>query len=140
MQYGPVDRLSAFQKQRESQLLLMFYWNDPRIRGWYPLKTFEYLAARRPMLVLGTPGEDVVTKLLHDTQGGVYCRTLQEVKNALASTFLEYELTGKVGYNGRLDRIAKYSYQETARQLASVLDAATHTPHDPGKPNSGQQT
>jgi glycosyltransferase involved in cell wall biosynthesis len=124
-QYGPIDRVDAFNRQRESQLLLIFYWNDPLIKGWYPLKSFEYLAAQRPIIVVGGSGGDVVEKLMNETNAGKCCRTKGDVKEALRSAYLEFKRNGKVPYEGNRDRIDKYSYREMARNFSKILDQTT---------------
>jgi len=124
-QYGSCERQSAFKRQRESQLLLIFYWNDPRIKGWYPLKTFEYLAAQRPILVVGGSGDDVIEQLLDETNAGKYCRTKGDVKEALRNAYLEYGRKGRVSCDGNIEQISKYSYREMAKKFGMVLDMIT---------------
>jgi hypothetical protein len=43
----------ALRRQRESDILVLLQWNDPKEQGNVPGKFFEYLGARRPILVLG---------------------------------------------------------------------------------------
>jgi hypothetical protein len=121
--YGPVPRESSFEKQKESQLLLLFNWNDHRVRGWYPLKIFEYLAAQRPILAAGGFGDDVVEKLLDETKAGVYAPTTEDIKSALKELYLEYIEKGKIRYRGEIEKINKYSYREMSRKFAEVFDS-----------------
>jgi glycosyltransferase involved in cell wall biosynthesis len=43
----------SLELQRRSDVLLLMQWNDPRDQGHCPAKLFEYLASRRPVLLLG---------------------------------------------------------------------------------------
>jgi len=122
-QYGSVSRASAFERQRESQVLLVFYWNDSRIKGWYPSKVFEYLAAQRPILVTGGAGDDVVEALLDETGAGVYCTTEGEIRARLREMYMEFKRNGKTAYTGDMERCNRYSYREMARAFAGLLDS-----------------
>jgi hypothetical protein len=121
-EYGVVTRQVAFERQRESQLLLMFNWDDPREKGVYTQKIFEYLASKRPILSTGGFGNDVVEALLGETKAGVYCRTVEDIKSALKFFYLEYKDRGTVTYTGDIEKINKYSYREMARKFATILE------------------
>ena len=122
-QYGVVPRQTSFEKQRESQLLLLLNWEDQRERGWYPLKIFEYLAAQRPILAIGGSGDDVTKKLLDETKEGMYAPSVEDIKIILRELYQEYKLKRKVSYNGDIEKIDKYSCREMARKFAEVLDS-----------------
>jgi hypothetical protein len=124
-QHGAVSREAAFKNQRESHLLLILYWEDPRERGWYPSKIFEYLAAQRTILSTGGFGNDIVQALLKETKAGVYCRTVEDIKKALKVWYLEYKQNGRITYTGDIEEINKYSYREMARRYTETLDRLT---------------
>lgn len=116
-----VSREEALTKQRESQLLLLLSWNDPRERGIYTGKLFEYLAARRPILAVGGP-RGVVTELLQQTNTGVHVSSYAELKDVLAKFYEEYKIHGRVAYHGYEERIAQYSHYAMARRFAEILN------------------
>lgn len=122
--YGIVPQEIAFEKQRESQLLLLLNWEDPQEKGCYPLKVFEYLAAQRPILAVGGFGNDVIESLLDETKAGTYCKTVEDVKDVLCKSYLEYKRKGEVSYHGNIQEIDKYSHREMARKFADILDSA----------------
>jgi len=121
-QYGMVPRQVSFQKQRESQLLLLLNWEDRLERGLYSLKIFEYLAARRPILATGGSGDDVVKELFIETKAGLYGARVESIKNILSDLYSEYKLKGKISYNGDEVKINRYSYREMAKKFAEILD------------------
>lgn len=121
-QYGRVPVQIAQEKQRESQLLLLLDWDDPRGKGVFPGKVFEYLAARRPILVTGGVDNDVVHHLMDETVAGTHAPTVPEIKRTLSEFYGEYKLKGKVVYHGDESIINKYSHREMARRFSEILD------------------
>nr|WP_273701999.1 glycosyltransferase [Acetomicrobium sp.] len=120
-QYGTVPRDVALARQRESQILLLLNWDDPREVGVYTGKLFEYLAAKRPILAIGGP-KGVVSELLEETGAGVHVNSIDDLKVLLKSWYREYQLSGEVGYNADWNMVQKYSHREMARKFAEVLD------------------
>jgi hypothetical protein len=123
-QFGMVPREIALNKQRESQLLLLLKWNDPKQWGLYTAKIFEYLAARRPVLAVGG-FPDVVDHLLDETKAGVSGQTGEDIKALLLRLHQEYKSTGTVSYSGDETETSKYSHREMAKRFAEVLDTVT---------------
>lgn len=121
-QYDVVPREVSLQKQRESQVLLLLSFEDRRQKGLYSGKIFEYLAARRPILVTGGFGNDVVETLINETNSGIYCSKAEDIKKALRELYSEYKSHGRVNYEGNVEKISKYSYQEMAKKFAEILD------------------
>jgi len=129
-QLGIVPREIALNKQRESQLLLLLKWNDPRQRGVYTAKIFEYMAAKRPVLAVGD-FPDVVDDLLNETKAGISAQTGEEIKDVLLRIYQEYRSTGAVSYSGDETEINKYSHREMARRFAQVLDNVSRSAPTP---------
>jgi hypothetical protein len=113
---------AAIIEQRKSQLLLLLTWNDPTEKGIYTGKIFDYLAARRPILSIGTTDGDVIADLLNQTGSGVYISKEIELKNYLLTAYNEYQKFGFVQYRGIDREVMKYSHKEMARKFAEVLD------------------
>uniref|UniRef100_A0A7C2K557 Glycosyltransferase subfamily 4-like N-terminal domain-containing protein n=1 Tax=candidate division WOR-3 bacterium TaxID=2052148 RepID=A0A7C2K557_UNCW3 len=122
--YPKVPREIALDKQRESQILLLLNWTDPKERGIYTGKLFEYLAAKRPILAIGGP-RSVVTELLEETRAGVHPLNYEELKKVLLEFYNEYKTYGYVPYKGNEEKISKYSHREMARRFADVLNTVT---------------
>lgn len=127
IQHGWVPRKISVEKQRESQLLLLLYWNDPKEKGWYPLKIFEYLASQRPIIVTGGFGDDVVERVINQTRAGVYCRDRFEIMKYLSKYYFEFKEKGGIcNPNTSIDEIInKYSYRNAAKSYSEILDNLT---------------
>lgn len=119
-----VPRDVALAKQRESHVLLLLSWDDPREVGVYTGKIFEYLAAKRPILALGGPG-GAVAQLLRETGAGIHVRSLEDLKALLKSWYKEYKLEGEVKYKAQWEIVQKYSHREMAKKFAHLLDEVT---------------
>jgi hypothetical protein len=122
-QQGNVPREVSVEKQRESQILLLLSWDDPRERGTYTGKVFEYLSARRPILALGGP-RGVVSELLERTGAGVHVADLASLKDVLLRYYREFTQAGAVRFGGIDERIREYTHVEMARKFARALDEA----------------
>ncbi|MBS7632034.1 glycosyltransferase [Candidatus Bathyarchaeota archaeon] len=120
-QHGVISRQASLEKQRESQILLLLNWEDAQERGVHTGKIFEYLASQRPILATGGFGDDAVSKLLIETDSGIYCSDKNAIKEALVAFYAEYEKKGKVSYKENVSKISKYSYREMARRFAEIL-------------------
>jgi len=121
-QYGLIPRSDALNNQRESQLLLLLNWNDPIEVGTYTGKVYEYFAAKRPILSIGAP-KGVVTDLLEETATGACANDVPGIKDIFMKYYSEYKESGEVSYQGKADRIDKYSHREMANKVANVLDS-----------------
>lgn len=119
--YGNVSKGESIRRQRESQILLYLNWIDSKERGVYAGKIFEYLAARRPVLAIDG-SEDVIYKLLVETNAGITAYSLQELK---ATIFRLYELHKRkrmITYEGKEEKINDYSYIEMTRKFSEILE------------------
>ena len=119
--HGKISREESIRKQRESHVLLLFTWNDPRQRGVYTGKVFDYLAAKRPILAIGLQGS-VVNDLLGQTGAGLNVSADEEIKECISGYYQEYRERGFVSYTGIPAEIEKYSHREMARKFANILE------------------
>ncbi len=124
--YGLVPFKESIRKQKESTVLLFLGWNDPRERGFYSGKVFEYLGARRPILSIGLKG-DVVDELLKETSAGVVVSEVNEIKALLSQWMKEFKQFGDVLSHFKSDRaaISRYTRKEEAAKLAQLLEEAS---------------
>jgi len=125
---GRVPRDEALRMQKESQILLLLTWNDPRETGVYTGKLFEYLASMRPILSIGPKGS-VVDDLLRITQTGRHVSTVEQTKDALVKWHAEFMSMGRVKYRGVEGEVDRFSHREMARKFAHILNEI-HKPED----------
>ncbi|MCL5318524.1 MAG: glycosyltransferase [Thaumarchaeota archaeon] len=121
-QFGEIPRKEALEKQQESQVLLLLNFEDPSEKGTVTMKIFEYLAAKRPIIVTGGFDEDVKEQMLSETKAGIYTKDEQSIEKTLKNMYTEYKAKGKVSYRGKEEKINQYSHREMAKKFAKILD------------------
>ncbi len=121
---GMISREEAVEKQRSSQVLLLLAWNNSNGTGVYTGKTFEYLAAKRPILGIGVAGS-VIEDLLAKTQAGKYASSQEDVETILLEFYREFKREGQVAYRGVDSEIDMYSQKAMAKKFAALLNKAS---------------
>ena len=118
---GYVSHSEAIRIMQSSQVLLLLInevaFNAPgRMTG----KIFEYLAARRPILLIG-PVDGDPAQVLRETQSGsaVGFGDLEGLKKVLTAYYRAYKANSLVLDS---DGYQQYSRKNTTRQLAELLD------------------
>ena len=92
----------------------------PNVNGRLPGKLFEYLASRRPVLVIG-PEESDASKIVHGVNAGYTCnfsdleKTIGTIKN-LYEKFRQNKLP-----SNQTD-ISQYSNRNLTKKLADYLN------------------
>lgn len=114
----------AIRAQRRSHVLLLLHWGGSREAGVVTAKVFEYLAARRPILVLGG-GPGALRDLLDDTGTGLQITSVDRLEDQLSAWWEEFEKTGTIAWKGDPARIERYSHIRMAREFAAVFETVT---------------
>lgn len=116
-----MSREAAIRAQWESQVLLLIHPDTPEDIPVYTGKIFEYLAARRPILMVGgLPG--VLSELIEHTRAGVHVRTPEAIASQLEEWWAEIEESKQARWHGNEQRIEAYSQPRMAREFARVLE------------------
>lgn len=118
--HGLIPREEVIKKEWESQLLLLLLWDNPDEKGVVPGKLFEYLAAKRPIIVVGYTG-GVVDDILKQTNTGVSLNNVNEIKKELLKAYFEFKYSGLVSYNGIYEEVEKYNHKEMTKKFVDVL-------------------
>jgi len=100
--------------------LLLLEWVDPRAKGVYTGKIFEYLGARRPILSIGYK-EGVIARLLQETGAGVQVAQAKEIEPWIRQWLTEKRREGRPRWRGSEHSLRPYTRREQTRQLADLL-------------------
>ncbi|MGA9800312.1 MAG: glycosyltransferase [Terriglobales bacterium] len=119
---GPTPRPDSVAHQRESQILLLLPWSNPKETGHHSAKLFEYLAAGRPILAIGG-ARGVITETLEAAAAGFHALSKEQVQKFLQSAYAEYKEEGRVSYSGKKQAVEEYGHPNMARRFAQVLDS-----------------
>jgi len=122
---GYISHKEAIAAMQRSQLLLILINQSERnAKGKLTGKVFEYLASRRPILVIGPEDGDAAT-VTQECKGGFACdfEDLEKLIAILRARYLEFKENGSVptyteGYE-------KYSRKNLTASLAKLLDRLT---------------
>lgn len=118
---GIVPYIEAVRRQRESTALLLLNCQAPEEKGVYTGKVFEYLGARRPILVI--PGnEGVVDELMRETRAGIVAGTKEELTRVLSDWYCQFRETGTLAYQGEERVIMQYTRAQQVCKLAQLFD------------------
>ncbi len=106
-----------------SQVLLLLLNNTPNVLGIIPGKTFEYLAARRPILAIG-PEQGDAARIIHDTGAGkvINFEDGEKMKRHLLKLFQQYK---KGNLSVAEADITPYTRKAATERLAHLLTDMT---------------
>lgn len=109
----------ALAQQRAADVLLLLLWNDPRERGVYTGKLFEYLGARRPILGIG-PADNVASDLICERRAGMVSADPTEIAGQLTRWLDAKECGGIPDLPASAS--AGLSREEQTRRLEAFLE------------------
>lgn len=79
---GMLSTRKAIAEQIRADVNLLLVWNDPRSEGTYTAKFFEYLGARRPVLMIGN-AEGVAGSYIRNNRCGICAETENDIMQFL---------------------------------------------------------
>ena len=122
--YGYIDHHKAVLLQRTASLLILPIREEPETKAILPGKLFEYLAARRPILGVGTSEGAMATVLQETRAGKIFDWSDTEAISAQINDIWNGFMTGKdIEMNADIE---KYSRRMTTRNMAELFDSITH--------------
>jgi hypothetical protein len=114
-----IPHLEALAAQQRSHVLVMALGLDDDV-GWRPAKLYEYLGARRPILMIGGTDRHEARAILRDCAAGVALTDADEIARQLVAWSRELRTEGGVAFSGNLSKIDAFD----RAALAKVLDRA----------------
>lgn len=106
----------------QSDILLVFGWEDSKQKGTLPRKMYDALGAKKNILAIGGP-DDELANILAETKAGFYLRTVVDVEKQILRFYNEFSKNGVLQYNGVTKNILKYSFQNIAKKYMTVFES-----------------
>lgn len=110
---GEVSYEEALMLQKKSDILLLLTWDNPKEVGVLTGKFFEYIATKKPILLLGAT-DDILAQIIKKEKFGIVASSEEEIK-----TFLN-ENTYK-NYRYGSNEIKKYSREYQLKLFEEIL-------------------
>jgi glycosyltransferase involved in cell wall biosynthesis len=121
----PVSHAEACRLQQQADVLVLLMHNSPDDAGVYTGKLFEYVGARRPILVAGADS-GVAAELVRDRQLGFAEASADRIADRLRAWLGEKRTVGKVA-PAASSFIGDLSREAQARAFADVLRRPVRT-------------
>lgn len=116
---GRITREEALKRQRNADLLLLLESGAPEATGVLTGKIFEYIAASRPILSVGSRQGSAISRLLDECGSGVCAETNVSFIKRVVSSLVAGE--PQPWFMPKQSEIARYSRKEQATQLLTRL-------------------
>jgi glycosyltransferase involved in cell wall biosynthesis len=118
--FDHLSRMETLERMHRSQVLLLILNDMPNVNGRLPGKLFEYLASRRPVLVVG-PEESDASKIITGSNAGSTCGfdDLEKTINTVKDLYSKFK-SGKLISNET--DISQYSNRNLTKKLSEFLD------------------
>jgi glycosyltransferase involved in cell wall biosynthesis len=104
----PLSHRAALAAQQTAHALVLLLGMDDDV-GWRPAKLYEYLGARRPILVIGGTAEHEARMVVRECRAGVAVDTVEEIAAQLQAWALELQSNHVV--RSRIDEICRVRYE-----------------------------
>jgi glycosyltransferase involved in cell wall biosynthesis len=117
--YDPVSHKEIMKIQAETDILLLLLWNDPKGKGVYPGKLFEYFGARRPILAIGDT-ENAAAHLITSKKRGFVSYDEKQMTEQL-NMWVAAKAKGNIAYLPVLHE-SKFTRKEQTNQLVTLMN------------------
>ena len=129
-----IPHADALAAQQRAHVLVMALGADDDV-GWRPAKLYEYLGARRPILMIGGSDRHEARTILSECAAGAALSDPGEIADQLVAWSRELRGAGEVAFPGDRSRID--AFDRTA--LAKLLDRTLRTALAQSRGSSGAQ-
>ncbi len=122
---GYVSHRDAVHEMRRADALLLNVPDGPNAKTVLPAKVFEYLAARRPIVLVGPVGGACEPLLRRHRAGWCVGFDSLRIANVLETVFCKWRRGRLTGIELPPETLEPYSRATLTARLAGVLDAVT---------------
>lgn len=120
---GFINRNIALQKMIDSDVLLLLLNRAENVQGRIPAKIFEYLACKRPILVIGPHGADV-PNIVKECSAGLTA-AFDKPEESYQALKLMFENFIKKQNLFSFEKIEQFHASQIAHQMSELLNSIT---------------
>jgi len=115
-----ITHKEIIKKECEATFLLLVLSPTGEDTHSYSGKIFEYIGARRPIIVLG-PKETLASKLVKEKNIGIVCETKDEVSDFLRREIVSFYKEGKIP-KVEAEKIEEFTWESQVKKILSVIE------------------
>ncbi len=121
---GEVSTEEAVRLQRTACGLVVLDWHDGRTDGVYTGKVFEYMAARRPIMAVGSVhcANSVLRELMERSSAGLYLCTPDSIGEYILSLYRRFERGEQITSGTPVSSLMHYSQERMAEEFNDALE------------------
>jgi glycosyltransferase involved in cell wall biosynthesis len=116
----PIDHKEILKMECEATFLLLVLRPTKEDKHTYTGKLFEYMGARRPIIVLG-PKENLASKLVKEKNIGIVCERKDEVSDFLRREIVSFYKEGKIP-KVEAEKIEEFTWESRVKKILSVIE------------------
>lgn len=118
-----IDYKKCLNELAGSSMLLLADWGGSGeiSLGVIPAKVFDYIGARKRILLLSAKADSDLCKIIKNTNSGVICSNETDIKRAVWESFDNFK-KGKQFYNGNTEEIKKYTRYNLTKDLSDIFN------------------
>lgn len=117
---GVVPRSAIPEILEESDVLLVIMWDSAQEASLIPAKTFEYMAAQRPILALNCAPSSELGRLLTRTHTGTCLDGEEGIGAAVLALYRRFVSEGPPSWDGDREALADYTHARAAEEFDTL--------------------
>ena len=120
--FDTIPRDDLLEKMKISDLLLVIGVNvNGKISGSIPSKIYDYIIAKKPILIAGGVAGDEIENLVNKSELGTISLSVKECENYLRSFIDDYKKNSLVQVHPNLEELMKFSQSSQVKRFLSLL-------------------
>ncbi|WP_042707787.1 glycosyltransferase [Methanobrevibacter wolinii] len=118
--HGFIPHDKVLLKEKESDILLLLSWNNPKESIFIPGKIFEYIGLKKPVLSIGYK-EGCLKDIIDKTNIGYHTDNINECKEIILKYYNEFRKNKKIKYMAN-NKIENYTTEKMTKNFTNILN------------------
>lgn len=118
--HGFIPHDEVLLKEKDSDVLLLLSWNNPKESIFIPGKIFEYIGLKKPVLSIGYK-EGCLRDIIDKTNIGYHTDNVKECKEIILKYYNEFTRNGEIKYIAN-NKVENYTTEKMAKNFSDILN------------------